>query len=118
LLMLAGDVPVALFGQIGYTLRNFAAANTLIAQAEARGQRLPIVAALKQAGVKWQWDKMERQLKQIGRDRAGKLNDWLIEADLALKGYNSSGPRARLELERLIVKLSAAASASHANSSR
>jgi DNA polymerase-3 subunit delta len=108
LLILSGEEPIALFGQISYTLRNFAAASTLIAQAEAGGGRLPIAAALKQAGVKWQWDKMERQLKQIGRHRAGRLNDWLLETDLALKGHNSSGPRARLELERLIVKLSAA----------
>ena len=109
LLVLSGDDPVGLFAQISYTLRNFAAADTLITQAEARGQRMPIPAALKEAGVKWQWDKMERQLKQIGRQRAGKLNDWLLETDLALKGHNSSGLRARLELERLVVRLSSAA---------
>lgn len=114
LLILAGDDPVGLFAQVSYTLRNFAAANLLIAQAEARGQRLPISAALKEAGVKWQWEKMEKQLKLIGRDRASRLYDWLLETDLALKGYNSSGPRARLELERLVVRLSSAAAAPRA----
>ena len=114
LLILAGDDPVGLFAQISYTLRNFAGAATLLAQSEARGRRLSISAALKEAGVKWQWEKMEKQLKQIGRARASKLNDWLLETDLALKGHNSSGPRARLELERLVVRLSSAANAPRA----
>lgn len=108
LLLLAGDHPVALFGQIGYTLRNLAAAASLIAQAEARGQRPSISGALKGAGFKWKFEQAERQLKQIGRDRAGQLNEWLMDADLALKGHNSSGSGARLELERLIVRLSTA----------
>lgn len=111
LLMLAGEVPVALFGQIGYSLRNLAAAASLVAQAEARGQRLTLATAFKEAGVKWQFEKLERQLKQIGRERAQKLNKWMMEVDLALKGHNSSGLGARLELERLIVRLSTAANA-------
>jgi DNA polymerase-3 subunit delta len=111
LLMLAGDVPVALFGQIGYSLRNIAAAASLVAQAEARGQRLSLTTAFKEAGAKWQFEKLERQLKQIGRERAQKLNEWMMDVDLALKGHNSSGLGARLELERLIVRLSTAANA-------
>ena len=54
-------------------------------------------------------DKTERQLRQIGRGRAKHLYNWLLEADLALKGVSSSGDRARLVLEQLIVRLSAPA---------
>ena len=45
----------------------------------------------------------------LGRERAGRLLGWLLEADLALKGASSSPPRARLVLEQLIVRLSKAA---------
>jgi hypothetical protein len=44
-------------------------------------------------------------LKQIGRSRAKQLTCWLLAADLATKGHNSSDERARIELERLIVRL-------------
>jgi hypothetical protein len=48
----------------------------------------------------------EAQLRQIGRPRAKQLYRWLLAADLALKGHNSSKDRARRELETLIVRLS------------
>jgi DNA polymerase-3 subunit delta len=48
----------------------------------------------------------ERQLKQLGRDRAGKLYQWLLEADLAMKGTHSQPDRARFVLEQLILGLS------------
>jgi hypothetical protein len=43
----------------------------------------------------------------LGRPRARQLTAWLLAADLAMKGHNSADARARLELERLIVRLSA-----------
>jgi hypothetical protein len=49
----------------------------------------------------------ERQLQQIGRQRARRLTEWLLAADLAIKGHNSSDERARIELERIIVRLAA-----------
>ena len=67
---------------------------------------MPLDAALKQAGVlPFKLQSAERQLRQIGRERARQLVDWLLAADLAMKGYNSSDARARLELERLILRL-------------
>jgi hypothetical protein len=47
-------------------------------------------------------------LRQIGRARAQQLTRWLLAADLAIKSYNSADDAARIEIERLIVKLSAA----------
>ena len=48
----------------------------------------------------------ESQLRQIGRERAAQLYQWLLAADLELKGYNSTKERARRVIETLIVKLS------------
>ena len=67
-----------------------------------------VVEALAQAGViPFKLGDAERQLRQIGRHRAKQLTEWLLAADLAMKGHNSSEERARLEIERLIIRLSA-----------
>ena len=108
-LLTSGENPIALLGQIGSTLRRFAAASRLIAQAEATGKRLALKQALEAAGFK-SWpaamQKAERQLRQLGRGRAGQLYGWLLDADLALKGTSSAPARARLVLEELIVRMS------------
>ena len=49
--------------------------------------------------------KAERQLKQLGRDRASQLYTWLVETDLALKGSHSSPELARLTLEHLVLRM-------------
>ena len=95
----------------------------LIESAESERARLPLRNALAQAGVPpFKLNDAERQLRQIGRARARELTHWLLAADLAIKGHNSSDDRARLELDRLIVRLSATAQRSAspgiANSSR
>jgi hypothetical protein len=99
-----------LLPQIASSLRRFATAIELIESAEARRERLPLRNALAQAGVlPFKLNDAERQLRQIGRSRARELTRWLLAADLAIKGHNSSDDRARIELERLIVRLSATA---------
>ena len=109
-LLRAGEQPIGLLAQISSTLRRFAATARLIEMAESRGGRPQLRQALEQAGApKFKLSDAERQLKRIGRGRASRLNDWLLEADLALKGHNSPPARARTELERLIVRLSSAA---------
>ncbi|MCH7728328.1 MAG: hypothetical protein IH991_17900 [Planctomycetes bacterium] len=57
--------------------------------------------------------KAEKQLKQLGRERAGKLYGWLLEADLAMKGSHSAPHRARFVLERLILRMSKGLSQKH-----
>jgi len=122
-LIAAGEKPHALLPQIASSLRRFATAMELIDSAESERARLPLRNALAQAGVPpFKLNDAERQLSQIGRARARELTHWLLAADLAIKGHNSSDDRARLELDRLIVRLSAtaqrSASAGIANSSR
>jgi DNA polymerase-3 subunit delta len=105
-LILAGEKPHGLLPQISHSLRQLAAATQLIEAAEAAGKRLPLQSALKLAGVlPFKLATAERQLRQIGRDRARQLTAWLLAADLAIKGPNSADARARIELERLIVRL-------------
>lgn len=106
-LLLAGEQPIGVLAQVSSTLRRFSAAAVLFEQAEAAGRRGSLRGALEQAGViKFKLGDAERQLKQIGRHRAAEIDRRLLDADLAMKGHNSTPARARTELERLIVWLS------------
>lgn len=109
-LIAAGEAPIAILAQVAYTLRKFATASRLIEQAEAAGKRLYFPQIMQQSGFwKNKIDDATRQLKAIGRARAVMLATWLLEMDLAMKGHNSTEEAARLELERLIARLSSAA---------
>lgn len=111
-LVTSGEKPFALLPQMASSLRRFPTAMHLIEAAEKNRQRLPPREALAQAGViPFKLGDAERQLRQIGRQRAKQLTQWLLAADLAMKGYNSSDERARMEIERLIIRLSTASSA-------
>jgi DNA polymerase III subunit delta len=113
-LLLSGEVPIALLGQISASLRRFAAATRLVEQAEAARRTVSLRQALEQAGLKpFLLGKAEGQLRQLGRFRASNLYHWLLNADLALKGTSSSPIRSRLVLEELIVRLSAPAPPHH-----
>jgi DNA polymerase-3 subunit delta len=109
-LLQSGEHPVALFGQISWSLRRFAAATRIIEQAERQRRRIGLRDALEQAGFrKWPPGAMnnaERQLKQLGRQRAAQFYRWLLDADLALKGSHSADHRARFVLEQLFLRMS------------
>jgi DNA polymerase-3 subunit delta len=110
-LIAAGEKPQGLLPQISHVLRQLATATQLIEAAEASGSRLSLQAALRQAGVPpFKLAEAERQLRHVGRERAKQLINWLLAADLAVKGHNSADARARFELERLVARLSTAAS--------
>jgi len=107
-LLASGEKPHGLLPQMASSLRRFASAIELIEGAEADRQRLPARDALAQAGVlPFKLADAERQLRQLGRRRARLLTQWLLAADLAMKGHHSADDRARIELERLIVQLGA-----------
>jgi DNA polymerase-3 subunit delta len=106
-LLAMGEAPQALFGQIAWSLRRFADAVSILEHAEKSGRRLTLAHALEAAGVRtFQLKAAEQQLRQIGRQRASQLHDWLLEADLALKGTHSHADRGRLVLEELMVRVS------------
>lgn len=105
-LLLAGENPVAILGQISASLRRFAAATRIVLDGEAAGRRTSLRGALEQAGFRsFLLARAEGQLRKLGRARGSRLYDWLIETDLALKGDSAMPPR--LVLERFIVRLSA-----------
>jgi len=113
-LLSAGENPIAILGQISASLRRLAAATQLIYQAEAAGRRISLRDALQQAGVKsFFLAKSEQQLRRLTRQRGDRLYQWLLDADLDLKG--ASVLPARTILERLIVRIAApvASLASH-----
>ena len=103
-LLLSGENPVALLGQISYSLRRFAAATQLVLQTEAAGHRISPRDALVQTGTKtFLLQQAETQLRRLGRQRGDQLYQWLLETDLALKGDSAAPPRSTLE--RLLVRL-------------
>lgn len=108
-LLTSGEPVQALFGAISWSLRRFADATRIVEHAERNQQRVNLLGALEKAGFR-SWPRhvletAERQLRQIGRERASHLYQWLLEADLALKGTHSSPERARLVIEKLIIRL-------------
>ena len=115
----SGEHPQALFGQIAWSLRRYTVATRIFAAAERRGQRIPLRDALEQAGFRaWPQQSLpnaERQIKQLGRDRAGKMLQWLLEADLAMKGSHSAPDRARFVLEKLFLRMARRPSLASAN---
>lgn len=108
-LLQSGEHPLALVGSISWSLRRYAAATRLFQQAERRGEKMPLREALSQAGVRdWPQGTLaaaESRLKQLGRNRGGRLYRWLLELDLSLKGSHSQGERARWALEQLVLRM-------------
>jgi DNA polymerase-3 subunit delta len=118
-LITSGEKPFGLLPQMSSTLRKFAIATQIIEAAEKSRQRISHREALSQAGIPpFKLGDAERQLRQLGRQRAKQLTEWLLATDLAMKSHNSSDDRARMELERLIVRLSAASNAASAADKR
>ncbi len=95
-----GEEPLAILGAFSSKLRQFARAARLYQLGR------PLAAALQEAGVPQFREAIqgaEQQMKHLGRRRLARLYDWLMEADLSLKGGSLLPPRT--VLERLVVQL-------------
>jgi DNA polymerase-3 subunit delta len=93
-----GEEPLRILGAFSLQLRRLAQA----ARLHEQGQTLS--KALDRAGVPpFAQRATEQQLRHLGRERANRLYDWLLEVDLGLKGASQLPPRTLLE--RLIVRL-------------
>lgn len=95
-----GEDALAVLGPLTAQLRKLAAAGRLVAQGHTLGP------AMDAAGVpRWPAARQsfERQVRHLGRRRLDQLAEWLVEANLGLKGGSPLPPR--LQLERLIVRL-------------
>jgi DNA polymerase III subunit delta len=105
-LISAGEKPHGLLPQMSSALRRFSTAVNRLEVAEGNRLRMSLRDALVQSGVPpFKLSDAERQLRHLGRGRAKELVGWLLAADVAIKSHNSSDQRARIELERLIVRL-------------
>lgn len=105
----SGEHPIALFGSLSWSFRRFAAATRVVQRQEKNGQRVDLTAALLEAGFrKWPPEQLtaaKKQLRQIGRDRAVKIHQWLLELDVSLKGSHATADKARFAVERFILQL-------------
>jgi len=107
-LLRGGEYPLALFGQMAWSLRRYGQATEIVYEQMRAGKKPRIGDAVRQAGFNaWggELDAAEQRLKKMGSQRAGKILDWLLEADMALKRSHSHEDRGRLVLETLLVRL-------------
>jgi len=104
-----GEHPLALFGQLSWSLRRYASATENVLRQVRDGKRPDMSSAISAAGFRpWggEVDMAHDRLKQLGRDRAARILDWLVEADFALKRSHTTGDRGRLALEKMLVRMS------------
>ncbi len=98
-LMTAGEAPQKLLGGITFVYRKLAMA------VRATTASKPLGSALREAGVFPQdVAAAESYLRKLGRQRAEKIPELLLQADMGMKGESSLPPR--ILLERLLVQLS------------
>jgi DNA polymerase-3 subunit delta len=97
-LLVQGEEPLRILGAFSWQLRRLAQ----VARIARQTRSLP--AAMDQAGIEpYAQRRYEQQLRHLGRRRAEQLYDWLLEADLGMKGSSALPPRTILE--RLLVKM-------------
>jgi DNA polymerase-3 subunit delta len=105
----AGEHPLAMFGQISWSLRRFAEVGELVARDSRNGRRINLNDSLKAAGFRpWgnEMDAAAARLKQLGRKRVAQILDHIVAADFALKRSHSKEDRGRLLLELLFTRMS------------
>jgi DNA polymerase-3 subunit delta len=93
-----GESPIAILGAFSWQLRRLAQASRLVKQGA------PVTQALLDVGVRdffvQNWEKL---IKHLGRRRLDRLYDWLVEADLGMKGDNPVDEH--IQLQRLLALL-------------
>jgi DNA polymerase-3 subunit delta len=100
-LFVQGEDPLRILGAFSWQLRPLAQA----ARLAARGT--PLGNALAHLGVpSYGRRRGEQLLRHLGPARAAHLYDWLLEADLGIKGSSQLPPRTLLE--RLVIRLARA----------
>lgn len=107
-LIRSGEHPLALFGQLSWSLRRYATATEIVMRQLRNQRKTNLPGAIKEAGFRaWggEIELAQARIRQLGRDRAGLMLDWLLEADLQLKRTHSKEDRGRLVLEKLFIKM-------------
>ncbi len=92
-----GEEPIAILGAMSWQLRRLAQV------ARLNRQGVSLSSAMSRAAIPpFAQKRIEPQLRQLG-PRALEIYDWLLEADLGMKGSSQLPPR--VILERLLIKL-------------
>ncbi len=107
-LLQSGEHPLALFGQISWSLRRYGEVLELYDRGQRDGIRPTIQDCLGPAGFRsWggELQAAESRLKRLGPQRARRILRSLLQTDLALKGSHSNESRGRFVMERLIARL-------------
>ena len=100
-LLISGEAPLKLLGGVAFVFRPVGRAQELIGQGQGVGE------ALATAGVKpFSLGGMTAYVNRVGRPRCERINGWLLEADMDLKGSGTALPD-RVILERLFFRLAA-----------
>ncbi len=93
-----GEEPLRILGAFSMQLRRLAQAARLTQQGHS------LNAALEEVGVPpYNLKGCEQQLRHLGLRRVDRVYEWLLEADLGLKGSSQLPPRTLLE--RLVLRL-------------
>jgi DNA polymerase-3 subunit delta len=95
-----GEEPLAILGALTAQLRKLALVGRLVQEGQALGPAMDLAGVAKWPAAR---QATERQLKQLGRVRVGRLADELVAINLGLKGGNPLPPR--WQLERFLVEL-------------
>lgn len=107
-LLQSGEHPLALYGQLSWSLRRYGRLWENIARQTRSGRKPDLSVALGQAGFR-QWggemDVANESVRQLGRVRVKQFYRWLLTTDLALKGTHSDTRRARFALEQLFFRM-------------
>jgi DNA polymerase-3 subunit delta len=99
-LFVEGEDPFRMLGAFSMQLRRLAQAARLVGQGVRLGEAFDRVGVPAWPAAR---QSCELQLRRLGRRKAARLFDWLLEIDLGLKGSSQLPPRTLLE--RLIVRL-------------
>lgn len=108
LLFRSDEHPLALLGQMSWSLRRYGMATETVFRQMRNRQKPNMATAIQEAGfTKWDngIEQAQSRLRQLSSARGKQILDWLLEADMQLKRSHSHKDRGRLVLEKLVVKM-------------
>jgi DNA polymerase-3 subunit delta len=107
-LLRSGEHPLGLFGQLSWSLRRYSTTSEIVMRQMRQKKKPDLASAVRQAGFRsWggEIETAQTRIRQLGRKRAERMLDWLLEADMQLKNTHSKEDRGRLVLEKLFLKM-------------
>ncbi len=107
-LLQSGEHPLALYGQLSWSLRRYGRLWEIISRQTRAGRKPDLSVAMGKAGFRsWggELDVANASVRQLGRARVKQVYQWLLDTDMALKGTHSDPKRARFALEHLFFKM-------------